>query len=263
MESVDYHSAAAMLAWQIELGADESICDQPLNRYELPAALAKPAKAVVANDPKARPTPPPVYEVPKIDGAAIARDLAAQAGDLAALEQAVAGFEHCELKRGARNMLFGQGVAGASVMVIGDAPNRDDDRAGVFLDGARGLLFDKMFAAIGLSRTGEAPAVYYSHIMPWRPPQDRDPKANELAMMKPFIERQIALVNPDVLILMGNIACQCMMGKRGMTRLRGDWVEVMGKPTLPMFHPSQLMRTPIAKRDAWADLLSVKSRIQG
>jgi DNA polymerase len=159
-------------------------------------------------------------------------------------------------------MLFGQGVAGASVMVIGDAPNRDDDRAGVFLEGARGLLFDKMFSAIGLSRTGEAPAVYYSHIMPWRPPQDRDPKPDELSMMKPFIERQITLVNPDVLILMGNIACQCMMGKRGMTRLRGDWVEVMGKPTLPMFHPSQLMRTPIAKRDAWADLLSVKSRIQ-
>jgi uracil-DNA glycosylase len=237
MESADYHSAAAMLAWQIELGADETICDQPLNRYELPAALVKPAKSAVANDPKARPTPPPVYEVPKVDGAAIARDLAVQAGDLAALEQAVAGFEHCELKRGARNMLFGQGVAGASVMVIGDAPNRNDDRAGIFLDGARGLLFDKMFAAIGLSRTGEAPAVYYSHIMPWRPPQDRDPKADELAMMKPFTER-------------------------GMTRLRGDWVEVMGKPTLPMFHPSQLMRTPIAKREAWADLLSVKSRIQ-
>ena len=134
MESVDYHSAAAMLAWQIELGADESICDQPLNRYELPAALAKPAKAAVANDPKALPTPPPVYEVQKVDGAAISRVLAAKAGDLAALEQAVAGFEHCELKRGARNMLFGQGVAGASVMVIGDAPNRDDDRAGVFLE---------------------------------------------------------------------------------------------------------------------------------
>jgi hypothetical protein len=163
MESVDYHSAAAMLAWQIELGADETICDQPLNRYELPAALVKSAKAAVANAPKPRPTPPPVYEVPKVDGAAIARDLAVQAGDLAALEQAVAGFEHCELKRGARNMLFGQGVAGASVMVIGDAPNRDDDRAGNFLDGARGLLFDKMFAAIGLSRTGEAPAVYYTY----------------------------------------------------------------------------------------------------
>ena len=263
MESVDFHSAAAMLAWQIELGADESICDQPLNRYELPVVSAKLTKADVADVPKARAKQPPTYETLKVDGAVIARNLAAQAADLAALEQAVAGFEYCELKRGARNMLFGQGVPDASVMVIGDAPNRDDDRAGVFLDGARGQLFDKMFAAIGLSRSGDTPEVYYSNVMPWRPPQDRDPKADELAMMKPFLERQIALVDPKVLVLMGNIACQCMMGKRGMTRLRGNWVEVMGKPTLPMFHPSQLMRTPIAKRDAWADLLAVKSRIQG
>ena len=99
MESADYHSAAAMLAWQIELGADETICDQPLNRYELPAALAKPAKAAVANDPKARPTPPPAYEVPKVDGAAIARDLADAARDTFGQLAEDAGFflEHVQL----------------------------------------------------------------------------------------------------------------------------------------------------------------------
>lgn len=261
MESAEFHSAAAMLAWQVELGADEAICDQPVNRYELPAALAKPAKAAGA-DPKAGTKPVPIAKVADVDVVAIARSLAAQAGDLDALHQAVAGFNHCELKRGARNLLFGTGVAGACVMVIGEAPNRDDDRAGVFLDGDAGQLFDKMFAAIDLTRAGDAPTLYLSHVMPWRTPQDRDPKPEELAMLKPFVERQIALVNPDVLVLMGNVACQSMLGKRGITRMRGDWVEVAGKPTLPMFHPEHLMRNPIAKRDAWADLLSIKARLQ-
>ena len=261
MESAEFYSAAAMLAWQVELGADEAICDSPINRYELPAALAKPAKAA-AVDPKAALKPTPIAKAPEVDVVAIAQSLAAQAGDLAALEHALAGFEHCELKRGARNMLFGAGVAGASLMVIGDAPNRADDRAGVFFDGAIGQLFDKMFAAIDLTRGGDAPSIYLSHVMPWRTPQDRDPKLTELAMLKPFVERQIELVKPDVVVLMGNMACQSMLGKRGITRLRGDWVEVAGKPTLPMFHPEYLMRNPISKRDAWADLLSIKSRLR-
>jgi uracil-DNA glycosylase family 4 len=262
MESAEFHSAAAMLAWQVELGADEAICDQPINRYELPAALAKPVKAAGA-DSKTVARPVPFAKVAEVDVVAIARSLAAQAGDLDALQQAVTGFDHCELKRGARNLLFGAGVAGASVMVIGEAPNRADDRAGVFLDGDVGQLFDKMFAAIDLTRRGDTPTIYLSHVMPWRTPQDRDPKPNELAMLKPFVERQIALVNPDVLILMGNAACQSMLGKRGITRMRGDWVELAGKPTLPMFTPDHLMRNPIAKRDAWADLLSIKARLQG
>lgn len=260
MESAEFHSAAALLAWQVELGADEAICDQPVNRYELPTALAKPAKATSA-DPKTRPKPAPVADAPQVDGIAIAQAMAAQAGDLEALNRAVQGFEHCELKRGARNVLFGAGVAGARVLVIGEKPNRDDDRAGEFFSGAIGQLFDKMFGAIDLTRTGDAPSVYVAHVMPWRTPQDRDPKSDELAMMKPFVERQIALVNPDVLVLMGNIACQSLLGKRGITRFRGDWVEFAGKPTLPMFHPDHLMKNPIAKREAWADLLSIKSRL--
>ena len=119
-----------------------------------------------------------------------------------------------------------------------------------------------MIGAIGLTRTGDAPDVFLSHVMPWRPPQDRDPKPAELAMLKPFIERQITLVDPDVIVLLGNVACESLLGKRGITRMRGDWVEVLGKPTLPMFHPEHLMRNPIAKRDAWADLLAIKSRLQ-
>lgn len=260
MESAEFHSAAAMLAWQVELGADEAICDQPVNRYDLPTALAKPAKA--AAPAKAGGKPPPVETPAEVDAVGIARTMAAQASDLNALETILAGFEHCELKRGARNMLFGSGIAGASLMVISEAPNRNDDRAGRFFDGNVGLLFDKMIGAIGLTRTGAEPDVFLSHVMPWRPPQDRDPKPDELAMLKPFIERQITLVDPDVIVLLGNVACESLLGKRGITRMRGDWVEVLGKPTLPMFHPEHLMRNPIAKRDAWADLLAIKSRLQ-
>lgn len=264
MESAEFHHAAALLAWQVELGADEAICDTPVNRYELPAALAKPAKpakqAAAVAKVGAKPVSPP--PVPDVDFAAISTALAAHANDLDALRLAVSGFEHCELKRGARNLLFGEGQAGAKVMVIGEAPNRADDRTGAYFDGAMGQLFDKMIGAIGLSRSGDAPSIYLSPILPWRPPQDRDPKPEELAMMRPFVERQIALVDPDVLVLMGNAPCQALLGKRGITRLRGEWVEVAGRPTMPMFHPDHLMRNPLAKREAWADLLAIKARLQ-
>jgi DNA polymerase len=99
--------------------------------------------------------------------------------------------------------------------------------------------------------------------MPWRPPQNRDPSPQEIAMMRPFVERHIALVDPDVIVLMGNTPLQTVMQAKGILRLRGTWAEALGKPVLPMTHPAYLLRNPAAKREAWADLLSLQAKLRG
>lgn len=262
MESAEYHHAAALLAWQVELGADEAICDAPVDRYALPAAMSKPvAKDEGKGASKGKAATGPVA-VPKVDVVALARAAAAQAQDLDGLRAALAGFEHCDLKRGARNMVFGDGAPQARVMIVGEAPTREEDREGRPFVAREGALLDRMLAAIDMGRDVDGASVYLTPAMPWRTPQGRDPKAEEIAMLKPFLERHIALVNPDVLVIMGNLGCQVLLGKRGITRLRGSWLEVMGKPVLPMFPPAQLLRNPVSKREAWADLLSLKARLK-
>ncbi|MDQ2091713.1 uracil-DNA glycosylase [Marimonas arenosa] len=238
MESgTDFHAALAALDWQVELGADEAIGEVPVNRYELPPAApaAKPAPAAVT----------------------------AAAGDLDALRAAMAAFEHCELKRGARQLVFADGLAGARLMIVGEAPGRDEDLQGKPFVGRAGQLLDRMLAAIGMGRADADAPVYITNVLPWRPPQNRDPSPEEIAMMLPFLERHVALAEPQLLILMGNISCQAVLGMRGITRLRGKWVEAFGLPALPMFHPAYLLRNPAAKRESWADLLDVKARLEG
>ncbi|WP_299624947.1 uracil-DNA glycosylase [uncultured Tateyamaria sp.] len=255
MDSVEYHSAVAALAWQIELGVDECIADAPVNRYDVPPPAPKP----VAAAPLARSAPTAPVPMAEVDPVAVARVAAEAAQDLDGLRAALAAYEHCELKRGARNLVFSDGVPGARVMIVGEAPGRDEDREGRPFVGRAGQLLDKMLAAIGLDRDR---SVYITNVLPWRPPQNRDPKPEEIAMMQPFLHRHIALAAPEVLVIVGNHSCQALLGKRGITRLRGDWVEAQGKPALPMFHPAYLLRNPAAKKDAWADLLSLKARLR-
>ncbi len=258
MDSAEqYFEAKAALEWQIELGADEAIGDVPLDRYELVAEAPKP-KAVV--EPKPSGAPIPLVEV---DAVAEAKAAAAGATDLAGLEAALAAFELCELKRGARNMVFADGNPQARVMIIGEAPGRDEDREGKPFVGQAGVLLDRMLAAIDLGREGPDPAsaVYITNVLPWRPPQNRDPSTDEIAMLHPFVTRHIELVAPDVIVLMGNISCLAMLGRKGITRMRGTWEEVLGRPALPMFHPAYLLRSPHAKREAWADLLNLKAKL--
>ena len=252
MESaLEFHTALAWLEWQVDLGADEAICDAPLNRYELPeTSPTKAAKASMA-------MPAPVAE-PEVDPVAEAEAAAKSAGSLDALRAAMEAFDHCDLKKGARNTVFCDGVAGARLMVIGEAPGRDEDREGRPFVGRAGQLLDRMLGAIDLSRSE---SVYITNVLPWRPPQNRDPLAEEIAMMVPFLQRHVELAQPDFLVLMGNISCQAVLGKRGITRLRGTWDQIWGKPVLPMFHPAFLLRQPHQKRAAWADLLSLKARL--
>jgi len=257
---LDFHTARALLAWHVELGADEALCDAPLNRYELPETsprkTAKPAQ-VAARSQTAEQTP-------KADPVADARRMAQAATDPAGLQAALAAFEHCELKRGARNLVFADGTPGARVMIIGEAPGRDEDRVGKPFVGRAGQLLDKMLAAIDIARDAQTASrgVYITNVLPWRPPQNRDPTPEEIAMMVPFVQRHVELIAPDMIILMGNISCLAGLGKRGITRLRGTWTEAYGKPAMPMFHPAYLLRQAQMKREAWADLLSVQARLR-
>lgn len=252
----DWHAALAALAWQVEAGADETIRDTPINRYEL-----------VAEAPKlqAARTPTAVSAAPAgADPVALARAAADAAPSLPALRETIAAFEHCELKKGARSTVFADGNPKARVLILGEAPGADEDREGRPFVGRAGQLLDRMFAAIGLSRTSPdtETALYITNVLPWRPPGNRDPEPAEIAMLLPFLERHIALANPDVIVAMGNTPLFALTGAKGILRARGSWSQALGKPVLPMTHPAYLLRNPSAKREAWADLLSLQARLR-
>lgn len=271
-----WHAARAALEWQIEAGADEAILDTPVNRYEVPASLtggvAPPTAGPVAAVPTAGPAAAGTRPAPAQTAAegldvavAEARRLAAAAADLPALAAAMEAYSHCELRLGARNTVFSDGNPAARVMIVGEAPGRDEDLQGRPFVGRAGQLLDRMLDAIGLRRAAEAPdeAVYITNVLPWRPPGNRTPDAAEIAMLLPFLERHVALADPQVVVLMGNTPCHAVLGRSGITRIRGTWTEALGRPVLPMFHPAYLLRQPLAKREAWVDLLTLRARLEG
>ncbi|MDT8345415.1 MAG: uracil-DNA glycosylase [Thermohalobaculum sp.] len=256
---LDHHMMRALLEWQVELGATEAIGDAPINRYA-PAPQARQTPQT----PQAAPAPAAALAMVSApdDPVEAARAAARAAPDLPALHAAITDYAHCPLRQGARNTVFADGVPGARLMIVGEAPGRDEDLQGKPFVGRAGQLLDRMFAAIGLSRQGGgAGALYITNIVPWRPPQNRTPTAEEIAMLLPFAQRHVELAQPDILVLMGNVACQGLLGRQGITRLRGRWTEVLGRPALPMFHPAFLLRKPENKRAAWEDLLSLKDRL--
>ena len=261
-------AALASLTWQIELGATEAVGDAPVDRYALPDKAAKPAAAPAADAPAQAAPAPAGGEAATArpggaDPVAAAEAAAASAATLEALKSAIDAYPHCDLRRGARNLVFCDGTPAARLMIIGEAPGRDEDLQGKPFVGRAGQLLDRMFDAIGLARTARTPedALYITNILPWRPPQNRDPNAQEIAMMRPFMARHVELAAPEVIVLMGNISCEAGLGRRGITKLRGQWTESFGRPALPMVHPAYLLRNPAAKREAWADLLALKARL--
>ena len=177
---MDYHQALALLHWQIELGATEAICDAPVNRYEVPAAVEKPK----AQKGKSGPVP---LAAQGPDVVAEATQAAAGAATLDELRAAMAAFEHCELKRGARKMVFSDGTPGARVMIVGEAPGRDEDIQAEPFVGRSGQLLNRMLEAIGLSRED----IYICNVIKCRPPENRSPRAEEAAECISYLQRQI------------------------------------------------------------------------
>lgn len=256
---IDGWTALALLEWQRELGVDEPMLDAPLDRTDLPPP-PKPAPMM----PAAPAAPMIAAEPDHAHFLTEAESLAARAQTLDQLAEAQQGFEGVELKRGARNFVFSDGNPAGRVMIIGEAPGEEEDAQGRPFVGRAGQLLDQMFAAIGMGR--EVPdagrAVYIGNVLKWRPPGNRRPSPDEIALSLPFLRRQVELADPEVLVLMGNTPCLAALNREGILRLRGTWTEAFGRPALPMTHPAYLLRNPIAKREAWADLLSLADRLK-
>ncbi len=259
MESaLTYDQALAALRWQVEMGVTDAIGEEPLDRYALSAPPPQPAARAAPSS-----APAPVEHEPSSDPVQEARDSAAAAGTLAELAQAMEA-QPSALKPAARRFVFADGRPEARIMIVGEAPGREEDLEGRPFVGRAGQLLDRMLASVNLGRNHPDPgrAVYIANVLPWRPPANRTPGTDEVAQFLPFLHRHIALVAPDLLLLMGNTPCQALLGQAGITRLRGHWREVQGIPALPAFHPAYLLRNPAAKRDAWADLLTLTARLR-
>jgi DNA polymerase len=198
------------------------------------------------------------------EAATEARRLAAAAASLGDLQAAIAAFDGCPLKLTATSTVFADGVPGAAVMIVGEAPGEEEDRQGKPFVGPAGRLLDRMLAPIGLARDRN---VYITNVLPWRPPGNRKPSAAEMATCLPFLERHVVLARPSLLVVVGGTAATALLDRtEGITRLRGRWFafERPGEASIPVlatFHPAYLLRTPTAKRESWRDLLSLQRRL--
>ena len=255
------------LRWLIEAGADEVIGEVPVDRF----VADRPATSTVQPRPPTAPLPraplPPrtqVEEASPQPAALVAPARVVHAQNLAELRAQVEAFEGCALKATATRTVFGVGNAGAKLMLIGEAPGAEEDRQGVPFVGASGQLLDRMLGSIGLDRE----QVYITNTLYWRPPGNRTPAPAEVGACLPFLLRQIELVGPRILVLVGAAAARTLLGRsEGIMRLRGQWFSYAAAglenpiPTRATFHPAFLLRSPGQKREAWRDLLEVREKL--
>ncbi len=278
---------AEILQWYVELGVDTAVSDVASGWYELssladlaerqqpPAPGPATASAVGgASLARARPVAarPATPRLAPDAAVMAAREKARQAGTLDELRQAVADFDACPLKRTAKNLCFADGQANAPLMLIGEAPGRDEDLAGRPFVGRAGQLLDKMLQAINCSRETNC---YITNTVFWRPPGNRTPTPAEIQMCLPFVERQIALLRPKVVVLLGGAAAKNILGlNQGIMRLRGKWrdytlpgeaEEEGGEAKIKLMatlHPAYLLRNPSSKRLVWQDLLKISKALE-
>jgi DNA polymerase len=276
----DRNELIAMLAWQLDMGIDEALLDRtqadavPLRLDQLLTvaapqtsdAVKMPNPASVNSglvNPAANPAlansgaVPPEGKI-NADGAALAGITS-----LADLQSGLAKLDDCPLKHTASNLCFADGNPGARLMIIGEAPGRDEDRMGVPFVGADGQLLDKMIASIGLDRA----SVYLTNLLPWRPPGNRSPTDEETAMLLPWLFRHVQLAKPEFVLLLGGAAAKLVLGSHdGIMKLRGRWRDVdfgdgVPRPVLASLHPAYLLRSPAQKRLAFEDLLLLAKQL--
>ncbi len=250
------------LRLQMEWGIDEALEDAPVDRLAKAVVRAVPEQTPAAGA-AVRPAPRPVAVAAVVPAgpAQRAEEVAGRCNSLEALRAALAGFDGCPLSATATNLVFGDGNPASGLMLIGEGPGAEEDRAGLPFVGASGQFLDRMLASIGLDR-----GLYYiTNLIPWRPPGNRNPTDGEVVVCLPFLMRHIALVKPKRLVLLGNLSAQAVTGsKTGITRVRGRWQEVRVPglaapvPALPMLHPAYLLRNAAAKREAWADMVTLR-----
>jgi uracil-DNA glycosylase family 4 len=257
-----------LLAFYLEAGVDCALSDQPVNRLADPdmmpaaseTALPKPvrmAAPIPIQAPRGEASPAPEAAIQS------AREAARTAPTLEALRALLEGFEGCALKSTATRLVFADGNPQARIMFVGEAPGREEDLEGLPFVGRSGKLLDRMIAAIGLDRS----SAYIANVIPWRPPGNRTPTPQETQICLPFIQRQIELVNPDVLVTLGNPSTQTLLATReGIMKTRGRWFDYDTGTrvirALATFHPAYLLRSPSYKRMAWQDLRAIAKALE-
>lgn len=257
-----------LLAFYLEAGVDCALAEEPLNRLAEPESVP-PVREVAPAQVVTRPVVAPAVvrneAAPPPDVAiASAREAARTAPTLDALRELMNNFEGCALKYTATRLVFADGNPQARIMFVGEAPGRDEDIEGLPFVGRSGKLLDRMIGAIGLDRT----SAYIANVIPWRPPGNRTPTPQETQICMPFIQRQIELVNPDLLVTLGNPSTQTLLSTReGIMRTRGRWFDYDTGTrvirALPTFHPAYLLRSPAYKRLAWQDLRTIARTLAG
>jgi uracil-DNA glycosylase len=288
---------AAVLDWYREMGAEEAIGETPVDWLQRgdaapgnglspllsaqpthpamppassPTSWAAPTPAVSAPAGRPPPTTPsapaPRHFPATAPEAAImaARTAAREAATLEELGARLAGFDGCSLKATAKNLCFYRGMPQARIMLIGEAPGRDEDLEGKPFVGRAGQLLDKMLGAIQLSEQN----VHITNIVYWRPPGNRTPTPQEAQVCRPFLERQVELVAPELVVLLGGAAAKHLLEVAdGIMRIRGKWREIeigsVKVRAIATLHPAYLLRAPAAKRLAWRDLLAVSAALAG
>src|SRR5260221_14335721 len=259
-----------LLAFYLEAGVDCTLSDEPIDRLAEPdnVAAAVPRKVVPARQAAETPSAMPAVsrsEIASVPEAAIAsaREAARTAPTLEALRALLENFDGCALKHTATRLVFADGNPQARIMFVGEAPGRDEDIEGLPFVGRSGKLLDRMIAAIGLDRS----KAYIANVIPWRPPGNRTPTPQETQICLPFIQRQIELVNPDVLVTLGNPSTQTLLSTReGIMKTRGRWFDYDTGTrvirALATFHPAYLLRSPSYKRMAWQDLPAIAKALE-
>ena len=262
-------AARDLLTFYAEAGVDAAIGEQANDWLsgDRPAPAGKP-------DASAQPSPPPtprprassqaaMAPPPPAPDAAVmaAREAARGAQSLDKLRAILDRFDGCGLKASASRLVFADGTPHSRVMLVGEAPGVEEDRQGLPFVGRSGQLLDRMLKAIGLDRS----KVYIANIVPWRPPGNRTPTPIETQICLPFIQRQIELSDPDILVTVGQPSTGALLGVQGITKHRGRWLPYHTGTreirAMPMLHPAYLLRTPIAKRQAWRDMLAIKKAL--
>ncbi|MBL8661165.1 MAG: uracil-DNA glycosylase [Rhodospirillales bacterium] len=267
---------AALFAWYLEAGVDETIGEVPVDRYRSAATAPEGERAVspapsrpsgagtAAVDPRSLPMPPAAPQQDHRPPVAAAVAAATDANTLEDLRAILAAFDGCALSKTATNLVFGDGNPAARVVLIGEAPGSEEDRRGLPFVGPSGQLLDRMLASIGLSRE----SVFISNTVFWRPPGNRSPSSGEVAVCMPFVERMIELIDPQIVVSLGGPAANALFGRaEGIGRLRGRWLTYqtpqLARPiaATALFHPAYLLRTPGQKRLAWRDLLAIRAKL--
>ncbi|WP_181705869.1 uracil-DNA glycosylase [Chthonobacter rhizosphaerae] len=287
------HALLALLDWYAAMGVDAVLDEAPVDRFAESAAereraanarrapagtpgqasivpgarteLGQPVRPHPGQAGRPQPMAPPLAAtVPGTDAVMAARTAAAAARSLDELHRLLLGFDGCNLKLTAKSLVFGDGNPAARVMFVGEAPGRDEDLEGRPFVGRSGQLLDRMLKAVDLSRETDA---YIANVIYWRPPGNRDPSDQEVAICRPFICRQIELVNPDFLVFLGAQPAKALVGgeaaRTGIRKLRGRWLDydtgTRVIKALPTFHPAYLLRNPVEKRMVWRDLLALRA----